>query len=335
MRASLFLLTVLLWVSYAFAQTSDSSLSELMDDYLSKREQYKSSSTKKISETKQAELDAILDKIKLKNSTSFEYHLITYINGNYNLDLKDHLLSAYSLNPENKHVQFEMLAYYVLTDNTTKKKEFIQKISKYYTGYELAYYKDALPTISNAVLITSGQDDLFGFLIAQQTEKMSSDIKIINLDLLQNDTYRTTVSTLAGIKNTAFIGNESSYITTLVFGTSKEVLISCTVPQSYLSGLSDNLWVTGLNYQFGTVNQEKLLEEFWNNIKAKSSTAFSVTKSTEKKLYSNYLPPLLTLYKIKKNSKRDDVTLKNTIQNIAEKIGKKDVVDEILSNYEK
>ena len=45
-------------------------------------------------------------------------------------------------------------------------REFLTKVQKYYTTAELAYYQDAIPTVKS-ILVTSNQEDMYGFLIAQ------------------------------------------------------------------------------------------------------------------------------------------------------------------------
>jgi len=49
---------------------------------------------------------------------SFEYHLYSYLSGNYNLSLIEHLKTAEKLNPSNMDVQLQMAAYYIIKDDT-------------------------------------------------------------------------------------------------------------------------------------------------------------------------------------------------------------------------
>lgn len=314
---------------------SQSTLSQLKEDYFTKRNKFTDSSTKKFSETEQAELNVILDQIKSLDANSFEYHLIHYINGNYNVSLKESLFKAYQLNSTDEQVLKEMLAYYVITDNGPKQIEFVKKLQKYYTSTELAYYQDAMPKNSNAVLLSSSQEDLFGFLFVKLVYEVGSDVQLINLDLLKNDDYRANQTAAAGMSFIDFLGVEQSFVKTLITKATKKVFVSSTVPQNYMNALGDNIFIAGLTYQYGAINQRQILDEFWTNLKSKDISKLVLTKSVEKKLYSNYLPPLLTLYRMKKVNAFEDVTLKNSIQLIAEKVGKKDAVNQILLDYEK
>lgn len=290
------------------------------------------SSSKKFSEAEQTELNGILDQIKTKDPESFEYYLISYVNSNYNLDLKENLFKAYALNTADKTVVNEMLGYYIMTDNLAKQKEFVQKAQKNYTAAELGYYQDAMPT-GNVVLITANQEDMYAFLSLKMLSGIGAEVNLVNLDFLKNGTYRKSISALAGITDATFLGTESSYLKTLISASTKKVFVSSTVSQGYLSAVEDKMYLTGLTYQYGADNQRTLLDNFWTMMKSKDLSKFVLSKSSEKNLYGNYLPPLLTLYKLKLSEGTEDVVLANTIKIIAEKIGKKEVVDDILYQY--
>ena len=311
---------------------AQSTLPELKDEYLSKRNKFIDASTKKFSDTEQTELNSILEQIKTKDENSFEYHLIHYINGNYNTSLKESLFKAYQLNSGDENVLREMLAYY---DNSVKQIEFVKKLQKFYTSTELAYYQDAMPKSANSVLLTSSQEDLFGFLFVQLVYEVGTGVQLLNLDLLKNDDYRANQTGAVGISNINFLGVETGFVKTLITKSKKKVYVSSTVPQNYLSEVAENIFVAGLCYQYGAIDQRQILDEFWTSLKSKDVSKFVLSQSVEKKLYSNYLPPLLTLYRMKKVNDFEDVTLKNTIQLIADKTGKKDAVNQILADYSK
>ena len=316
-----------------FSQANELSTAELKSSYFAKRSQCLDAGSKAFSATEQAELNAILETIRLKEPESFEYYLVSYVNGNYNLDLKDHLFKAYTLNSTDETVLREMLGYYIITENLAKQKEFTGKIQKYYTAAELDYYRDAMPATSNSILVTSNQEDMYGFLAVQSADAVGTGVKIICLDFLKNSTYKGAVSTLAGISDVTFLAAETGYMKTLITGASKKVYVSTTVPQGYLSAVADNVLLTGLTYEYGAVDQRASLDRFWTRMKSRDLTKFAESVASEKKLYGNYLPPLLMLYRLRQSEGTEDVTLKTTIQTIAAKIGKKEQVDELLNQY--
>jgi len=333
MKCLFYVLFLVLFVSPdSYAQTNDATLPELKEAYLKKRTKFMDSSTKKFSDVEQTELNGILDQIEGNGPESFEYYLISYVHSNYNLDLKENLFKAYTLNSTDKTVVSEMLGYYIMTENLVKQKEFVQKTQKNYTAAELAYYQDAMPT-GNVVLITANQEDMYAFLGLKMLSGIGAEVSLVNLDFLKNSTYKKSISTFAGITDANFLGAESSYIKTLISGSTKKVFVSTTVSQAYLSNVEDKMYLTGLTYQYGAGNQRTLLDNFWTMMKTKDLSKFVLSKSSEKNLYGNYLPPLLTLYKLKLSEGTEDIVLANTIKIIAEKIGKKEVVDDILYQY--
>jgi len=316
-----------------FSQATDLSLAELKSSYFTKRNQSLDAGSKSFTETEQAELNAILEKIRVKAPESFEYYLVSYVNGNYNTELQDHLFKAFAMNSTDETVIREMLGYYIITENSAKQKEFTAKIQKHYTAAQLDYYRDAMPATANSILVTSNQEDMYAFLAVQAIDGAGEDVRVICLDFLKNSTYKAFVSGVAGISNVTFTGAETSYLKTLLSGSSKKVHVSTTVPQAFLSALADNVLLTGLTYQYGAIDQRTSLDSFWNKMKTKDLTKFAESVTSEQKLYSNYLPPLLMLYRLKQSEGTEDVTLKTTIQTIADKIGKKEQVNQILNQY--
>ena len=81
-------------------------------------------------------------------------------------------------------------------------------------------------------------------------------------------------------------------------------------------------------------NQFKELEKFWENLQSKDKFKFNLS-TNEKGLYSNYLPPLLTLYKMKIINGELDKSLKIAIEYIANVLGKNKEVQSIIKQYEK
>jgi hypothetical protein len=330
-----FFCLILLTATTIFAGFSQGtgSLSDLKKAYITKRYQYMDAASKTFTETEQAELNKLVEEIRIAGPATYEYYIVSYINGNYNTDLQENLFKAYELNPSDEYVLREMLGYYIMTENLAKQKEFVQKVQKTYTAAELDYYRDAMPGDAGSILVTSNQEDMYAFMAVQTVDGLGPSVKVICLDFLKNSTYKSSVASAAGISNITFSGAETSWLKTLITGSSKKVHVSTTVPQGYLSAIENNMVLTGLTYQYGSVNQRNTLDNFWSKLKSRDLEKFAVLVVTEQKLYSNYLPPLLTLYKLKLNEGTDDPILKTTILTIAEKTGKKDQVDKILTQY--
>jgi hypothetical protein len=62
--------------------------------------------------------------------------------------------------------------------------------------------------------------------------------------------------------------------------------------------------------------------------------SLTLSGSSGNALYGNYLPPLLTLYRLKILNSEKDLILRNGIVALAQKIGEVEAVNGILSDYE-
>src|SRR5690606_13413120 len=130
--------------------------------------------------------------------------------------------------------------------------------------------------------------------------------------------YRLSLADKLGTGSASFYGSEKTFVQTAM--SSRNVYLSTTVSQNYISGMSNNIYVTGLHYEAYVQDQKASLDGFWAKTAAKNFSSMSLD-SGEKRLYRNYLPPLLTLYKIKCGAGGKDETLKKAILAIAEKVG--------------
>lgn len=333
MRKIVIYLVFLIVSGWSFGQGASLSPYDLKESYLEKKASFKSYGTKAISETNQAELDRIVSILAENAPASFEFHLVKYLNGNYDLSLKNDLFKAYELRPDDRLVLQEMFGYYVLTGDLVKQKEFAQKLYAGYPVGEMNYYRELLNQETATYLIFSGEKDAYPALVSTVLGK-SKKIKIINLDFLFNEKYRKSIQAEIGGVNMKFLGNESGFIAALLASKTASVHVSTTVSQRYLRDVSDQMYLVGLSYAFNAGNQQQAeLEKFWTK-----SQSFLVNTNpnsrAEKALFANYLPPLLTLYKIKITVGEKDPALRKGIVLLAQKLGKTEVVDEILKAYE-
>ncbi len=317
----------------SFAQGGSLSPYDLKESYLEKRASYESSSTKQIASQNQKELDRIVEVLEVNAPASYEYHLVKYINGNFDVSQKNHLFEAYSLKPDALEVRKEMFGFYALTGDNSKQKEFALKIKNSYSSNVLNYYKVLVSNSKVRTVFLSGEEDAYPLLVLQSLGQIRNDISIVNLDFLQNDDYRKRVQKKLGMSNTSFVGSESKFLTTALGSINDKAFVSTTVGQSYIRGVADNCYLTGLHYQYSCSNQRKELDAFWTTTQQKIS-GLNLESRADKKLYTNFLPPLLTLYKLKIGAQEKDPILRKGIMTLAQKTGKETAVNEILKEYE-
>jgi hypothetical protein len=297
-----------------------------LDSYIKMREGYKRSNTKQFSKMEQLEMDDYCFAMQEKHPDAYQTDFMWYLNGHFYQDRSLKIKSAYSKAPSDKRVVKAMFGFYVLSNNS-QSKVLASKAAKYYSANTLSYYEDALP--KSGVLVVSSEEDALPIYILQKVKGKGSGITVVNMDYLINDDYRGRMSGKLGVGSMAFFGSETSFIKKAM--QKSDVHVSTTVSQKYIS---ETAFLTGLYYQGTVTSQKKTLEAFWLKISNKNFSSMSLT-SSEKRLYKNYLPPLLTLYKLKKNAGVTDSKLRSAIKVIAEKVEQTKTVNNILTDYDK
>jgi hypothetical protein len=317
----------------SFAQGPSLSPHELKESYFEKRASFEQRSTKAISSANQVELDRIVTILTENAPNSYEYHLVKYVNGNFDASLAIHLLEAYKLKPNSTEVLREMFGYYAMMNDQTKTKEIASVLKNQYTTAEFAYYESLFSTSTGTFYLFSGESDAYPALVLQSLGKIRSNATIINLDFLQNDAYRKRIQSQVGGLNMKFLGNEAAFVSAMINAKSSTFCVSTTVSQNYLGSLVSSMTITGLVYQKDAQDQKARLQKFWNQVQP-TFESLILSGSSGNALYGNYLPPLLTLYRLKILNSEKDLILRNGIVALAQKIGEVEAVNGILSDYE-
>lgn len=316
----------------ARSQGPSSSDSDLLDAYLEKRESFAHSSTKAFSADEQGQLNQLENTLKENYPASYAYHIVAWLNSGYSLSMKDHLLKAANLRPDETLVNEELLVLSLVSDDRAGQKKYATKLKSRYSTNTLNYYRDLLP--EKGVLVVSGKADAFPVYVLQHVYGEGSGLTVVNLDLMRNDDYKKTIQRDARIGQAVFLSKEKSYLNHLVTNSPFPVTISATVHQNYLSEISSGMFLTGLGYKFQPNDQFSELDDFWSKVRKRDLAAISFASKSEKGLYANYLPPLLTMYKIKLLNGEKDTMLRAAIVAIAAKVNKSETVTKILEEYE-
>ena len=180
----------------------------------------------------------------------------------------------------------------------------------------------------------SGQDDSFPLYVLQLLKDKGEKVLVINLDFMQSEKYRETICAALQIENMEFIGNENKFLSNMVYNDAYPAYISTTVHQNYCSHLANELYLSGLYYSANDSEQMENLKAFWISFQERGLEKIKFKTSAEKKLYRNYIPPLLTLYKLKKLEGNTDKVLRQVIIGMAGNLGIKDNVETILNGYD-
>lgn len=314
--------------SIVFAQDLPETAQAALKAYIDMREGYKHSSTKQFSRDEQLTMDDWCYAMEKKFPSTAETEYAWYLNNHFYSDASDRIKKAYDLNPNDQQITRSLFGYYVMQNDLLNAKMLLSKLQ--FSKNELSYYKDALP--QKGVFIVSSEKDAIPVFYLQLKQGIASSVKVVCMDYLISDNYRTKNMKSYSNGTTKFFGAEKAYLKALM-NSNADVYLSATVSQGYLDGNESNTYLVGLSYQSNPSSQLDHLQAFWNKIAKKDWANLNLT-SAQKRLYTNYLPPLLTLYKLKLARGTDDPVLKKGIVALADKLSQTKNVEMILKSYQ-
>jgi hypothetical protein len=270
---------------------------------------------------------------------SFEYHYYKYAAGNYDISLVEHLNKAEAIRPNNSDVQVQKAAYYHIIKDNSKAKEYLSKlVSSKRLDDDLKHYaEDLLLSVpKNGTLLTHGFDDTYSVLYTQLNFNVRSDVRVISLDMLQSDEYRSTLKD-EGFKLPTGTTVDIAFFKEFVSqNESKSISVSLTTPKEYFKPIQGNLYLTGLLFEYHTGDFDNLHrnEILWDK-KLKKYPVYNSTNDKMKNLSSNYLPMLLVLYKhYKENGEQDKLeSIEGAMTKVSVQCGKYETVKRLKDSY--
>ncbi len=219
----------------------------------------------------------------------------------------------------------------LISNDTQLQQKTALPVLKLYSFNTLVYYKNLLNSIqSKSVLITNGYDDTYPITALQKAKGINSNVDVISLKLLDNNNYKNVIEKKLNIK---LNDSPSNNLASIINHSSRKVYISSTVNYKYYQNIANQIYLTGLVLETNGNNQLEQLDQFWKSIKQLKIEYLKLT-SSEKQLFSNYLPPLLTLYKIYNLNQLDSNELKKHILKLAKHLKQDTKTKQILKQYE-
>jgi len=311
--------------------------------YMNTRSAIMDADTKQIKEEDQRQLDNIIKNMEQEVPNSAECHYVHYLNGNYNPAKISELDKAYELTNNKSELLDEYIAYYELTQNSDKKKEFCNKLhkSKTISPGVMEYNFNVLMSIEKGgILFVNGTDDTYPIWIHQQAMDIRSDVIILNTDLLGVDGYRAKMLRKIGVgTNMDYNSDRVAYIKSIAKGNpDKPIYFALTFTKPVLNGLKDQLYLTGLALKYSPKKMENLpiLKRNWEEEFKTSTLENSKISPTAKQINMNYIIPLVQLsglYKEQGNEKESE-RLNNIILQLAKEGGKEPQVIEYMKKRE-
>jgi hypothetical protein len=288
------------WESTLSFQKSDANA--WANYYKSNRYGYYSSESKELSTSEQGTLDDIVEEMEKNVPETYEYHYISYLNGNYDPSEVNHLQRAYELRPSSVELYDDFVAHYEIVNNKLKKTEFCQKLNSSNDIHKdvMNYNYNVLMSLDpNAILITNGKNDTYPIWMWQEVKNVRKDVTVLNLDLLQVDEYRTRkLKELNLSSGQAIENNQTAFLKDLASrNQGKLIYLALTVSPKVVRTLQTNLYVTGLAFKYsaGAMDNIPVLQKNWEkNFKAEYLNS-GASSSNVRRLNSNYIMPLLIL----------------------------------------
>ncbi len=290
-------------------------------------------------------LTSIVEEMKGSISTGFEYNLILSWNNGLNEESLRYLLKAYDFEPNNPSTYSQLILFEEFYFNTDKRKTFSEKLFKtnLISTSLLNYSYNVLMSVEeDGVLITEGDHTAIPLFLLQDQLGIGKKVTVLDLDLLQDPTYRTRKlkeanlsfderATTEDIKKSICLNLPSQNPT-------KRFYYALTLAKENMDPVKDQLFVVGLASQ---LSRERL--DNVSIIKQNIENRFLVDYLTVDlngesefaagKVYrSNYLVPLLILndYYKSLNESEKSKEIETIVLAIANQTGQTTVVNNYI-----
>lgn len=256
----------------------------------------------------QTQMNQVVDDLKQNAPESFEFHYFKYVAGNYNVDLVDDLKKAESLRPQNSDVHIQLAAYNIIVNDPKNAQVYLEKLIKStrLSQEVIDYAEDLLKSAPDkGTLITHGFDDTYACYYLQSVRNIRSDVRLISLDFLQSEKYRTDLKTAGYLLPTQELVDVAYLQEFCSKNETKNLAISMTTPKEYLVPIQQNLFAVALVFEYHkelTYNNFYRNDYLWNEELSKTLINKATTDKA-KQLSANYLPMLLFLHKTYSESK--------------------------------
>lgn len=292
------------------------------------------------SAAQQSQMNQVVDDLEQNAPESFEYHYFKYVAGNYNVSLVDDLKKAESLRPQNSDVQIQLAAYHIIMNDAKNAQVYLDKLIKStrLSQEALDYAEDLLKSAPDkGTLITHGFDDSYACYYLQTMKKIRTDVRLISLDFLQSEKYRTDLKTAAYILPEKVLIDVDYLKEFCQKNESKGLAISMTTPKEYFLPIQQNLFAVALVFEYHkelTYNNFYRNDYLWNEELSKTLINKATTDKA-KQLSANYLPMLLFLHKTYTESKEMDKVkeVDEAMDKVAVQCKKYDQVKKMKGSY--
>lgn len=203
---------------------------------------------------------------------SFEYNLCKWMVHGSNMEYLPYLKKAAELGENREEIVSDMINWGELDRDLSKRNKFAQKWyeSNLASPGLLNYnYNVIIGLKPNAIILTCGDNDTYP-IWQLQSQGIRKDVSVLNLSLLNIDTYRNRIFKELGIpkwdttKHTGKSINDhnpfyAEIIKHIASNTLKlPVYVALTTGTQYTESVEDKLYLTGLSYEYSDKSIDNL-----------------------------------------------------------------------------
>lgn len=259
---------------------------------------------------------------------SFDYNLMYYSSGNYDVSRESELIIAEEQQPENTEVIKFRAANAIVKGDTLQAKTYLKKLEEKQViqPETVSYTQDVIISSgSNSTIVTHGFNDSYGTYFNQFNQNLAPNTTVISLDFMQSESYRSVLKKKGyelPKQKTVDVPFLKSFCE---LNQQKNIALSMTIPKEYFEPIKDNIFVSGLIFEYKPkLSQQSFqkLESLWNKkLNKKVINQFISPISNSYSL--NYLPMLIYLEEYYQSSGDNTKTMeiKSDIDRVRRKAG--------------
>ncbi|MFM7681762.1 MAG: hypothetical protein ACKO7P_03340 [Bacteroidota bacterium] len=259
---------------------------------------------------------------------SFDYNLMYYSSGNYDVSRETELIKAEEQQPENTDVIRFRAANAIVKGDTLQAKTYLKKLEEkqIIQPETVSYTQDVIISSgTSSTIVTHGFNDSYGTYFNQFNQNLAPNTTVISLDFMQSDSYRNVLKKKGyelPKQKTVDVPFLKSFCE---LNQQKNIALSMTIPKEYFEPIKDNIFVSGLIFEYKPkLSQQSYqkLESIWNQkLNKKVINQFISPLSNSYSL--NYLPMLIYLEEYYQNSgdKTKTMEIKSDIDRVRKKAG--------------
>lgn len=300
----------------------------------------------------QEDLNNFIHKMQKAIPNTYEYHYLTYYNGEVEGDKYDklyhHIEKAYKIDSSRSEIYPDLVSYNLIKGNKERYNKFCRiwfNSNSMSAGILNFAYNLLVSCEDESVLITNGDNDTYPLFLIQEALNFKPKVKVLNIYLLQKDEYRNRIFKELNIplfdKKSTNFEDPFEFMKAITRHLEKELKIklyysSTTNPKIYEES-KENVYVVGLTLEYSTQKFDNIalikknIEQNYKLDYISVSFYNDISQSIVYNTNNAYLTGFLILFNHYKES--GDILKMQKLKNILTAIAQNSSNKEYILNY--